>query len=76
MRDVPPNVIGLTGIAELLGVSRQRAHLVTQQAWFPQGAPLSEGSRPVMVWDRSEVTRAIEARREAGLPLTTTRPEG
>jgi predicted DNA-binding transcriptional regulator AlpA len=45
--------IRLVEIAELLGVSKQRAHQIAEERGFP--APVAEDGRG-RLWDRREVT--------------------
>jgi predicted transcriptional regulator len=45
--------IRLVGIAELLGVSQQRAHQIAEENGLP--APIAEDDQG-RVWDRREVT--------------------
>jgi predicted DNA-binding transcriptional regulator AlpA len=47
-----PNTVRLVEIAELLGVSKQRAHQIAEENGFP--APLFEDVRG-RVWSRHEV---------------------
>lgn len=51
---------GLHEVAEILGVSRQRADQLARQAGFPQ--PLDE-IRAGRIWRRADIERWAEARR-------------
>jgi prophage regulatory protein len=48
-----PTTVRLTEIADLLGVTKQRAHQIAEEKGFP--TPLAEDGRG-RVWDRREVT--------------------
>jgi predicted DNA-binding transcriptional regulator AlpA len=53
-------LVGIAEIADLLGVSRQRAHKLSQRPDFPEPvARLSAG----LIWERADVVRWIAARR-------------
>ena len=57
---VAKHLVGVTEIAEMLGISRQRAHQLTRAEGFP--APVAELSAG-RIWNRDEVE---EWGREAG----------
>ncbi len=64
LRDVTHHLVGLTEIAQLLRVSRQRAHQLTTAAAFP---PLVVELASGKVWHREDVERW--ARRTGRLPV-------
>jgi predicted DNA-binding transcriptional regulator AlpA len=55
------SVVGVSEIAEMLGVSRQRAHTLTGRAGFP--APVVR-LKMGAVWTRRDVERWIARNRE------------
>ncbi len=64
LRDVTHHLVGLTEIAQLLRVSRQRAHQLSTAAAFPPPVvELASGK----VWHREDVERW--ARRTGRLPV-------
>ena len=57
------HLVGLTEIARMLGVSRQRAHQLAQTAGFPRPAvELSSGR----VWETAAVEAWIRERQQRG----------
>ena len=48
-----PGTVRLVEIAELLGVTKQRAHQIAEEKGFP--APLAEDARG-RLWDRRDVS--------------------
>ncbi len=56
------DVIGINGIAELLGVTRNSAaRVVAQESWFPE--PWFEDGPKCRIWRRAEVMLAIAGNR-------------
>ena len=59
---VPQSELRLVDVAQLLGVSKQRAHQLARERGFP--APVAEDYRGRM-WDRHEVTAWAKTWRKA-----------
>ncbi len=51
---MPPRLMGLTEIAALLGLSRQRTDQIVRQTGFPAPVATLTGGR---IWDAEEVER-------------------
>ena len=58
-------VVGITGVAEILGVTRQHADRLSKQRGFPK--PVSELSRG-RVWSAAAVRGYAKRRRNGGRP--------
>lgn len=70
-RPVIPELVGVSEIADILGVTRQRAHQLTKRSDFPQHiAKLQAGP----IWTRPSLNQFVEQWR-AGKPDTTAEVE-
>ena len=58
-----PEVVTITGVAELLGVSRQWADVLSRGKDFPDPLPMGAGSERTRVWLATDIT-AYKARRD------------
>jgi len=58
-----PEVVTITGVAELLGVSRQWADVLSRGKDFPDPLPMGAGSERTRVWLAADIT-AYKARRD------------
>jgi hypothetical protein len=59
-------LVDLTGIARMRGVSRQRAQQLSRHPAFPAPLPVEGGQRKV--WDRTAVQEFLNAERKPGRP--------
>jgi predicted DNA-binding transcriptional regulator AlpA len=62
-----PEVVAIAGVAEILGVTRQRADILSRQKGFPEPLPLAAGGDQPRVWLADEV-REWAAKRATGSP--------